>query len=85
MVKLKIKIIAKDGIAYEGEAEAIFVPTQTGIVELLPNHIQLVSVISHGYLIVKIKEGDKKFKVSSGVLEVRQNSNVTILVDSIIE
>ena len=78
---LNVAIIAKDKIAYKGEASAIFVPTQTGIIEVMPEHMQLVSALKAGDLIVKTKEGDKKFTISGGVLEVRTKSNVVILVD----
>ena len=81
MANLKISIIAKDKIAYKGEAEAVFVPTQMGIIEVLPEHSQLISALKAGDLIVKTAEGEKKFKISGGVLEVRTKSNVIILVD----
>ena len=85
MAKLKVTIIGKDKIAYEGEAEAVFVPTQTGIIEVLPNHAQLVSALSSGELVLKTGSEDKKFKVSGGVLEVRPESHVVILADLINE
>jgi F-type H+-transporting ATPase subunit epsilon len=85
MSKLKITIIAKDKIAYEGEADNVFVPTQTGIIEVLPNHTQLVSALASGEMVLNTGNEQKKFKVSGGVLEVRTNSNVVILVDSILE
>ena len=78
---IKIAIIAKDKIAYQGEAEAVFVPTQTGIIEVMPEHMQLVSALKAGELIVKTKNGDQTFQISGGVLEVRTKSNVIILVD----
>jgi len=83
MDKLKTVVIAKDNIAFEGEVEAIIVPTQTGIIEVLPEHMQLVSALTKGELIVKTPEGqeNKHFKVTGGVLEVRAHSNVIILVD----
>jgi F-type H+-transporting ATPase subunit epsilon len=81
MAKLQVAIIAKDKVAYKGEAEAVFVPTQTGIIEVLPEHMQLVSALKAGDIIVKTTEGEKKFQISGGVLEVRQKSNVVILVD----
>ena len=92
-MKLKVTIIGKDKIAYEGEAEAVFVPTQTGIIEVLPNHTQLVSALSVGELVLKTGTEDpsnplrtsKKFKVSGGVLEVRPESHVVILTDLIKE
>lgn len=83
MDKLKVVVIAKDKIAFEGEVEALIVPTQTGIIEVLPEHMQLVSALAPGELIVKTPEGEENhhFKISGGVLEVRTHSNVIILAD----
>lgn len=100
MAKLKVAVISKDKIEYEGEASALFVPTQTGIIEVLPNHTQLISALKAGEIIVitdtslssqdpKNPSSDlrtgMKFKVSGGVLEVRPGSNVVILADLIKE
>ena len=85
MATLKVAVIGKDKLAHEGEADAVFVPTKTGIIEVLPNHTQLVSAIQKGEIIVKTKEGDKTFKVTGGVLEVRAKSNVIILADIVKE
>ena len=85
MDKLKVAIIAKDKIAYEGEAESVFVPTQTGIIEVLPEHMQLVSALKAGDVIVKVGSEEKKFSISGGALEVRQKSNVIILADIVKE
>ncbi|MFA6524053.1 MAG: hypothetical protein WC264_00625 [Candidatus Paceibacterota bacterium] len=81
MHDLKLVIIAKDKIAYEGEADSVFVPTQTGIIEILPTHMQLVSALSGGEIIVKKADKEIKFKVTGGVLEIRPKSNVVILAD----
>jgi len=84
MDKLKVAIIAKDKVAYEGEAESIFVPTQTGIIEILPEHMQLVSALASGDVIIKTKDGViNTFKISGGVLEIRSKSNIIILADII--
>ena len=84
MEKLKVAIIAKDKVAYEGEAESIFVPTQTGIIEILPEHMQLVSALASGDVIIKTKDGViNTFKISGGVLEIRSKSNIIILADII--
>jgi F-type H+-transporting ATPase subunit epsilon len=85
MATLKVAIIGKDKLAYEGDADAVFVPTKTGIIEVMPNHTQLVSALGKGEIIVKIKGGDKTFKVTGGVLEVRAKSNVIILADIVKE
>jgi F-type H+-transporting ATPase subunit epsilon len=85
MAILKVSIIGKDKIAYEGDADAIFVPTKSGIIEVLPEHMQLVSALSGGEIVMKSSGGDKTFKVSGGVLEVRSKSNVIILADIVKE
>lgn len=92
MAKLKVAVISKDKIEYEGEASALFVPTQTGIIEVLPNHTQLISALKAGEIIVitdtSLSSQDPKnmkFKVSGGVLEVRPESKIVILADLIKE
>ena len=89
MQKLTVAIIGKEKLLYEGEADAVFVPTKTGIIEVLPEHMQLVSALAKGEIIVKNEKEDpsnklgasKTFKISGGVLEVRPHSNVIILAD----
>ncbi len=81
MHKLKLSIIAKDKTAYEGQADAVLVPTTTGIIEVLPGHMMLVSALAKGDIIVKANGKDTKIPISGGVLEVRANSNVIILID----
>lgn len=84
---LKISIIAKDKILYEGQANSVIVPTKMGIIEVLPNHMALVSALSAGEIILKNDKensanGERiKFAVQGGVLEVRPQSEVIILVD----
>ena len=65
VTNLKVSVIAKDKIVYNGEAVAVLVPTQSGIIEVLPGHIQLVSALKAGELEIKIKEGEdsKYFKI----------------------
>ena len=81
MAKLKVSIISQENIAYQGEADAVFVPTQTGIIEVLPEHMQLVSALKKGEIIVKNGNLDKNFKINSGVLEIRKSSNIVVLAD----
>jgi len=81
MHELKVSIIGKDKIAYEGVAEAVLVPSTTGIIEVLPEHMQLISALKAGEVVLKNGDGEKKFKIEGGVLEVRPESTVVILVD----
>jgi len=85
MSKLKISIIAKDKIAYQGEAISMVVPTKAGIIEIMPEHMQLVSALAPGELVLNLESGKKKFVISNGVLEIRTQSNVIILTDTVSE
>jgi len=85
MAKIKLSIIGQDKIAYEGEANSVFVPTQTGVIEVLPEHMQLISALKPGEIVMRNDKGEQKWKVISGVLEVRTHSNVVILADIIKE
>lgn len=80
-MKLNVSIIGKDKNAYEGEALAVIVPTKMGIIEILPEHMQLISALKRGEIILKTKKGERKFKIFSGVIEVRPHSKVIILAD----
>ena len=81
MHTLKIAIIGKDKIAFEGEALSVIVPTKSGIIEVLPEHMQLVSALNAGEIILKTSAETKNFTITGGVLEVRPHSDVVILAD----
>jgi F0F1-type ATP synthase epsilon subunit len=93
MVTLKVSIIGTDKIAYEGEAISVFVPTQSGIIEVLPEHMQLVSALAPGEIILNFGKSDpstslrasQKFKVTGGVIEIRPESKIIILADIVKE
>ncbi len=85
MATLKISIIGTDKILYEGEAEAVFVPTKSGIIEVLPEHMQLVSALQKGEIILKTGKSEEKFKISGGVIEIRPESKVIVLADIVKE
>ena len=92
MHKLKISIIGTDKIAYEGEASSVFVPTKSGLIEVLPEHMQLVSALAPGEIILNgvptpggVGKQEQKFKVTGGVIEIRPESKVIILADIVKE
>lgn len=77
-----LKIVTPDGITYEDTIEQVSVPTQNGEITVLPRHIPLVSVLKAGELRV-VKAGEEiVLAVSTGVLEVRPNSEIYILADT---
>ena len=40
-----LEIVTPDGVSFDGEAESLYVRTQTGDIGILPNHIDYVSAL----------------------------------------
>lgn len=74
------KIIIPTGVVFSGDSERINITTSAGEITILPNHAPLISKISGGHARLRTDEGEKAFSIGDGVLEIRQNSEVVILV-----
>jgi len=80
MKKFNLKIISPKKIAYENEVICVTVPSKTGEISILKNHIPLFSLLKEG--ILKIKDDLNKefyFAIGGGYLET-DGKEVTILV-----
>ncbi len=82
---INFKLYTLGGTKFEGEVYEISLPTPEGEISVLPNHMPLVSVASHGVILVRHKEADRDdqrelFAISGGVIQVEDNS-LSVLVD----
>lgn len=86
MSSLLLKIITPVGVSFEGTIDQVSVPTTDGVITILPSHIPLVALVSHGELIAETQGERTSFAVFSGVVEVKAYhegvSEVVLLVDS---
>ena len=78
---LKFKIVTPEKVIYENEISQVSIPTMSGEITVLPNHIPLVSALKAGELKIKDKDGEHNMAVSGGFLEVRGNNEIVILAD----
>jgi len=78
---IKFKIATPEGVAYQDEIYQVSIPTMSGEITVLPNHIPLVSVLQAGELKIKDKDGDHPYAVSGGFLEIKGNNEIVILAD----
>jgi len=78
---IKLKIATQEKLVSEKEIEQITIPTESGVITVLPNHIPLISTLRSGILEV-IYDGGKtsEMVVSGGFLELHDNE-LTILAD----
>lgn len=68
-----LEIITPEKIVFKEEVDEIIVPTVTGQIAILPNHIPLVTQVAEGELIVRKGEKLSSLAVLGGFLEVSKN------------
>nr|QCI05328.1 ATP synthase CF1 subunit epsilon [Compsothamnion thuyoides] len=77
---LKIRVIAPDKVVWDADAEEIILPSSTGQVGILKNHIPLLTAIDIGVMRVRIEKDWQPIILLGGFAEVEKNT-VTILVN----
>jgi len=82
MKTIKFEIVTPERTVLKQEILQISVPTTSGEITILPDHIPLVSILKPG--VIEIKKADNSFEiisVSSGFIEVMKDK-VVILADT---
>lgn len=74
-----------NGVKYDGEAYEIIIPTLDGEIGVLPGHMPLVSVATHGVIMVRATPAERDdqrevFAISGGTVQV-ENDELRVLVD----
>lgn len=76
----RLEIVSPKGKEFDGKVLSVSVPTTDGRITVLPNHMQLVTLISNGDLIYKTDDNKEEvLKVIDGVLEIRKGKVVAII------
>jgi F-type H+-transporting ATPase subunit epsilon len=80
---LLLEIVTPDSRVYSETVDHVVVPTSTGMIDILPNHIPLLSIVESGRL--KIGKGGKTvdMAIDRGFVQVLGNK-VSILVEAAI-
>lgn len=81
---LNFKIVSPSGVTYEdNQVTQVSVPTSTGEITILPNHIPLISVIAPGEMRIQKQGGHEVvIAVSTGLIEVMPQNEIRILADT---
>lgn len=79
-MNLQLEIITPSKIVLKEDVDQITLPTETGEITVLPNHVPLITRIITGEMIIKKNQKSSFFAITGGFLEVT-NNNVTILAD----
>ena len=67
---LKVSVISPEKMLFEGAARAVTAPAFDGEMGILPMHAPLMTLLGKGTLRVETAEGERRFGVDGGFLQV---------------
>jgi F-type H+-transporting ATPase subunit epsilon len=67
---LQVSVISPERILFEGVARAVVAPAFDGEIGILPMHAPLMSLLGRGTLRIDTAEGEKRFTVAGGFLQI---------------
>ena len=82
MAQLHFEITTPERVVYSDEVDGVTLPTSTGEITVLANHVPLVSQLVPGEVIIKKGNETKHLAVSGGFIEVRKGNRVIVLADT---
>lgn len=85
MASIRLKLVTLSGTKFDDEVYEVLLPTMSGEIGVLPGHMPLISVATHGVIKVRRKPTDpddfmELFATNGGVIEVADNV-LSVLVD----
>ncbi|AMW04274.1 ATP synthase F1 subunit epsilon [Gemmatimonas phototrophica] len=67
---LKVSVISPERVLFEGTARGVIAPAFDGELGILPMHAPLMTLLGRGTLRVDTVDGEKRFAVDGGFLQV---------------
>jgi len=80
MKKFHATISSPQKVIFDGEIESLTVPATGGDIQVLAEHMPLVSVLEAGEIIYILEKDEEKLKIAHGVVEVKGDKRVIVLV-----
>lgn len=78
---IRCDIVSQDRIVFSGDADLILLPGVEGVMGVLPDHSNLLTVLQFGVITVRTARDEQYFTVAGGVAEI-QPDHVTVMVDA---
>ncbi|MFV1986246.1 MAG: F0F1 ATP synthase subunit epsilon [Gemmatimonadota bacterium] len=79
---LRVSVISPSEAAFQGTASAVIAPAHDGEVGILFGHAPMVVLLGTGELRIRSADGDTRFRVSRGFLQVVDNE-VSVLAEEV--
>lgn len=80
-MSFKLTIVAPAGKVFEDTADSIAVPGTEGSFEVYSKHTPIISALKAGRARVRQAGKETAYEITSGILEVDLEHNVTLLAD----
>ncbi len=71
--RLRVVVVTPERALYEGAATSVVVPAYDGLVGILPRHAPFLSLLGTGELLVRADDGEHRFRVAGGFVQVVEN------------
>ena len=79
-MKLALDIITPTKVVLSEEVDEVTIPTTDGEISILPNHVNLLTKIAAGEMVIRKGTKTDLFAITGGFLEIL-NSHVNVLAD----
>ena len=79
---MKVSVISPAQAAFEGPASVVIAPAHDGQVGILYGHAPMVTLLGTGQLLVRAPDGERRFEVARGFLQVVDNE-ISILAEEV--
>lgn len=79
-MNLLLEIITPEKVIFKDEVDEVVVPTENGEITVLPNHINLLTQVNPGELIIKKGANQHYLAITGGFLEV-SNNKISIIAE----
>jgi len=68
---MQVSVVSPEAILFEGNATSVVVPAYDGLIGILPRHASMLTLLGRGLMTVRTAEGDRRFRVGGGFVQVR--------------
>ena len=79
----KVEILTPFGHYLSTEADYLSTTSSVGVIGILPNHAPLISTLEISKLIIRRGASELVYAIGGGVIHIKKDHSVTLLVESI--
>ncbi|MBW3569289.1 hypothetical protein KY385_04130 [Candidatus Parcubacteria bacterium] len=76
---LNVKIYSPFKVYFDGPAKSVSAENDTGPFDILPRHHNFMTLLNAGEITVRKEDGEQKYRISRGVMHVRDNKAAIFL------